>query len=201
LSILNNRYDLQDHIRKPDAVRTPSKHFHLPTITIDLVFQAEVYATKACAVENLDTKYKNRNIYILPDSQAAIKGLGTHQITSKPVWDCHQSLTQLAGHNRVQLIWVPGHEGIAGNETADQLELPRRRSGAGGTEIIKKHWESTVELKQAKLNKDQLRWVLGIFTRHYHLKAVFLNRRAAARLIQQGIYRVAVLKVTFSNWD
>jgi hypothetical protein len=39
------------------------------------VFQAEVYAIKACAVENLDRRYKNRNIYILSDSQAAIKGL------------------------------------------------------------------------------------------------------------------------------
>jgi ribonuclease HI len=55
------------------------------------------------------------------DSQAAIKTLGKYQITSKLVWDCHQSLTQLAKHNRVQLIWVPGHEGIDGNETADQL--------------------------------------------------------------------------------
>jgi hypothetical protein len=56
------------------------------------VFQAEVYAIKACAVENLDRDYKNRNIYILSDSQAAIKALGQHQITSKLVWDCHQSL-------------------------------------------------------------------------------------------------------------
>jgi hypothetical protein len=47
------------------------------------------------------------NIYILSDSQAAIKALGKHQITSKLVWDCHQSLIQLAKHNRVQLICVP----------------------------------------------------------------------------------------------
>jgi ribonuclease HI len=28
---------------------------------------------------------------------------------------------QLAKHNRVQLIWVPGQAGIVGNEMADQL--------------------------------------------------------------------------------
>jgi hypothetical protein len=50
-----------------------------------------VYAIKACAVENLDGNYKNRNIYILSNSQAAIKALGKHQLISKLVWDCHQS--------------------------------------------------------------------------------------------------------------
>jgi ribonuclease HI len=79
------------------------------------VFQAEMYAIKACAVENRDRNYKNRNIYILSDSQAAIKAFDKRQITSKLVWDCHQSLTQLARHNRVQLISVPEHEGIVGN--------------------------------------------------------------------------------------
>jgi hypothetical protein len=79
------------------------------------VFQAEVYAIKACAVKNLGRNYKNRNIYIL----AAIKALGKGQITSKLVWDYHQSLIQLAKQNRVQLIWVPGHEDIAGNKMAD----------------------------------------------------------------------------------
>jgi hypothetical protein len=39
------------------------------------VFQAEIYAIKACAVENLDRNYKNKNIYIPSDSQAAIKAL------------------------------------------------------------------------------------------------------------------------------
>jgi hypothetical protein len=72
------------------------------------VFQAEMCVIKACAVEYLDRNYKNRKIYIMSESQAAIKALGKHQITSKLVWDYHQSLSQLARHKRVQLIWVTG---------------------------------------------------------------------------------------------
>jgi hypothetical protein len=53
------------------------------------IFQAEVFAIKACAVENLDSDHKHRNIYILSESQAAIKTLGKYQITSKLLWDCH----------------------------------------------------------------------------------------------------------------
>jgi hypothetical protein len=45
------------------------------------VFQAEVYAINACAVENLDRNHKNRNIYILSEGQAAIKVLDKLQIT------------------------------------------------------------------------------------------------------------------------
>jgi hypothetical protein len=50
-----------------------------------VVFQAEVYAIKPCEVENLDRDYKNRNIYILSDSQGAIEALVKYQITSKLV--------------------------------------------------------------------------------------------------------------------
>ncbi|PNF38780.1 hypothetical protein B7P43_G12820 [Cryptotermes secundus] len=85
------------------------------------VFQAEVYAIKACIMENLDRNYRNRKIYLLSDSQAALKALDKHQIKSKLVWDCHQTLMELAKHKSVQLIWVPGHEGIDGNEAAAQL--------------------------------------------------------------------------------
>jgi hypothetical protein len=44
------------------------------------VFQAEVYAIKACAVEKLDMKNRNRNTYILSGNQAAIIALDNYQI-------------------------------------------------------------------------------------------------------------------------
>jgi hypothetical protein len=65
------------------------------------VFQAEIYAIKACIMENIEKGYTGRNIYILSDSQAAIKALDSFQINSKLVWDCHQSLVKLAEHNNI----------------------------------------------------------------------------------------------------
>jgi ribonuclease HI len=72
-------------------------------------------------MENTKNGYKDRNIYILSDSQTAIKAHNNFQINSALVRDCHQSLLKLPEHNRVQLVWVPGDIGIDGNEVADQL--------------------------------------------------------------------------------
>jgi hypothetical protein len=58
------------------------------------VFQAEVYASKACTTENTDKGYKNRDIHVPSHSQAAIKALDNYQINSKLVWGCHQSLNE-----------------------------------------------------------------------------------------------------------
>jgi hypothetical protein len=44
-----------------------------------------VYAIKACTVENLDREYRNTDIYILSDRQAAIKALANYQINPKLV--------------------------------------------------------------------------------------------------------------------
>jgi hypothetical protein len=84
--------------------------------------------------------------------------------------DTKLSLVKLATHNRVQLIWVPDHEGIEGNETANQLaklgsECPFTKpepacgSSAGINKKAvrdwtnrdhKKYWESLIGLRQAK---------------------------------------------------
>ena len=40
---------------------------------------------------------------------------------SKLVLECLECLNELVTHNSVQLVWVPGHEGILGNERTDKL--------------------------------------------------------------------------------
>jgi uncharacterized Fe-S cluster-containing radical SAM superfamily protein len=73
---------------------------------------------------------------------------------------------ELAKHNSVQLIRVPGHEGIFGNETVDQLAKLKseclfigpepacsisvgscQRSCQGQTETKKKGWKFLIGLK------------------------------------------------------
>ncbi|KAJ8918239.1 hypothetical protein NQ315_014109 [Exocentrus adspersus] len=65
--------------------------------------------------------YRDNRINILTDSQAALKGLRNHKVTSRLLWECWKELSDLARHKRVVLLWVPGHSGIKGNEKADEL--------------------------------------------------------------------------------
>ena len=58
---------------------------------------------------------------IFTDSQAALKALESVTVKSKLVLECLACLNELATQNSVQLMWVLGHEGILGNERADQL--------------------------------------------------------------------------------
>uniref|UniRef100_A0A1B6KRF7 RNase H type-1 domain-containing protein n=1 Tax=Graphocephala atropunctata TaxID=36148 RepID=A0A1B6KRF7_9HEMI len=85
------------------------------------IFQAEIQAILTCASIGVANRYFNRHILILSDSQAAIKALDSTEFTSKLVWECYQALCTLAARNNVHLFWVPGHEGIEGNECADTL--------------------------------------------------------------------------------
>lgn len=85
------------------------------------VFQAEIYAIIECASICLKRNYKNANICICSDSQAALNAVKSKTYTSKLVWECILLLQKLSCRNMVNLYWVPGHCGIKGNEIADQL--------------------------------------------------------------------------------
>ena len=55
------------------------------------------------------------------DLQPALKSLSAAKFTSALVADTVQALRQLAIFNSLRHVWVPGHRGIHGNETADAL--------------------------------------------------------------------------------
>ena len=74
-----------------------------------------------CAYENLRRAYKNKQILICSDSQAALKALSGPKVTYRLVAECLNALFVSASLNEVTLVWVPGHQGIPGKEQAHKL--------------------------------------------------------------------------------
>jgi hypothetical protein len=75
------------------------------------IFQAEMYAINVCARICL-TEGGNvgKHIYIMSDSQAALKALKAHTFKSKLVVECLDVLKRLTLKCTVSLRWVPGHK-------------------------------------------------------------------------------------------
>lgn len=85
------------------------------------VFQAEIYAIMCGTHAALQQKLSGKIINFCSDSQSAIKALSSADSRSKLVIACRDKLEELSILNAVNLIWVPGHSGIFGNEWADEL--------------------------------------------------------------------------------
>ena len=88
------------------------------------VFAAEIQGVSIGVGLILDRFHvlKPRFLKIFCDSQAALKALASHQITSKLVAEASDKLQNLvnAGVN-VRLVWVKAHVNHVGNERADVL--------------------------------------------------------------------------------
>ena len=85
------------------------------------VFQAEVMALQVSATELQKLEVVDQNIQFYTDSQAAIKALNKYSTNSKCVLECKETLNQLAQTNKININWIPGHQGQLGNEVADRL--------------------------------------------------------------------------------
>lgn len=94
----------------------------IPMGEMATVFQAELMAINECARRCLRRRnLGSRTVLIASDSQAALKALRSSVIKSKLVLECRKFLNLLGKRCTLRILWVPGHEGVLGNENADQL--------------------------------------------------------------------------------
>ena len=132
------------------------------------VFTAELLAIRK-AVEHVNLMDNPaREIYILSDFKAAIKA-----ITSSKLIFNHHCLTILkrmeelqSADSIVNLVWIPSHVGISGNEKADQLaskesqsssenKISNRLSADENVSLFKKSWRNrTLQQLKASCIKD-----------------------------------------------
>ena len=82
------------------------------------VYQCELVALHMASIwinENLGT---TSIINLFSDSQASLLALTSTSISSRLVLDIADQLNTLGTSHKVELRWVPGHEGVYGNELA-----------------------------------------------------------------------------------
>ncbi|CAG0892875.1 unnamed protein product [Cyprideis torosa] len=95
------------------------------------VYQAEVGAITYGAVKTTIRGIPwGMSLTIFSDNQAYLKALGLEKTStkSKMIEGCHLTLNRLPRERMVTLRWIPGHQGVEGNERAEDLA----RQGAWG---------------------------------------------------------------------
>lgn len=102
------------------------EELHVSLGSMATVFQSELFAISMVLSLAIERPCCEKLI-ICSDSQASLKALASFVIKSRQIADCRRLIATVSRIRAVQLMWVPGHVGISGNEKADTLA--RRGSG------------------------------------------------------------------------
>ena len=101
------------------------------------IFQAGMHALIFCARNIVSEGFRNKKIYIFSDSQAELKSLLNPKAISRTIADCIFYVSEASVNNDVNLNWIPEHEGLLGNEKADELAKKGATLNKNHTEVVK----------------------------------------------------------------
>ena len=140
------------------------------------IFQAETHALIFCARKIVSEGMRNKKIYIFSDSQAVLKSLLNPKVTSRTIADCIFYLSEASINNDVNLIWIPGHEGLLGNEKADELAKKGATLNKHHTEVVK--GKMSIQTVRARIRnisyvKAELNWHTSLDA--WHSKQIMGN--------------------------
>jgi ribonuclease HI len=129
------------------------------------VFQAEVFAIMMAASMEEVVRSELAKVCIASDSQAALRAICKPRASSALVRECGDVLERLSETKEVSLVWVPGHHGIHGNETADELArigaLTRFQGPEPALGISKQQLRSALKKWTEDCSKEQWRNTQG----------------------------------------
>ena len=92
-----------------------------PLLPESSIFQAEAIAIWQASKIINQKNLSNLNLEFYTDSQAVLNSLQKRNTKNEIIKNCHITLNELGKNNKVNLNWIPGHEGYEGNERADHL--------------------------------------------------------------------------------
>lgn len=143
----------------------PKIELAIPLGSYTSIFQAEVYAIMCALYECAMLPY-GALIYICSDSMAAIMALASSNVRSGIVNACRKVYSTVTKHRSIQLMWVPGHSAIFGNEEADRLAKAASATLPMGPEPILPIGPATLQLhlrnSLRESFKDEWRSVQGL---------------------------------------